>query len=61
MLKARVLENGIEIKILNLLDNLHLTVTASSVFSFGNSTLGFTIVAQVRRHCNLQDFHQTSL
>ena len=48
-------ENGIEIKILNLLDNLHLIVTASSVFPFGNSTLGFTIVAQVRRHCNLQD------
>lgn len=44
-------ENGIEIKILNLLENLHLIVTASSVFPFGNSTLGFTIVAQVRTHC----------
>lgn len=40
-------ENGIEIKILNLLENLHLIVTASSVFPFGNSTLGFTIVAQM--------------
>jgi hypothetical protein len=41
-------ENGIELKILNLLKNLHLIVTASSVFPFGNSNLGFTIVAQVR-------------
>ncbi|MCI30434.1 transcription factor bHLH25, partial [Trifolium medium] len=43
-------ENGIELKILNLLQNLHLIVTASSVFPFGNSNLGFTIVAQVRTH-----------
>ncbi|WJX70082.1 hypothetical protein P8452_54230 [Trifolium repens] len=40
-------ENGIELKILNLLKNLHLIVTASSVFPFGNSNLGFTIVAQM--------------
>ncbi|CAJ2661436.1 unnamed protein product [Trifolium pratense] len=40
-------ENGIELKILNHLQNLHLIVTASTVFPFGNSNLGFTIVAQM--------------
>lgn len=44
-------QNGIEIKILDLLENnLHLLVTASSVLPFGNSTLGITIIAQVRTH-----------
>lgn len=40
-------ENDIEIKIYNVLENLDLFVTASSVLAFGTSTLGFTIVAQV--------------
>ncbi|XP_012570599.1 transcription factor bHLH25-like isoform X2 [Cicer arietinum] len=41
-------QNGIEIKILDLLENnLHLLVTASSVLPFGNSTLGITIIAQM--------------
>ena len=40
-------ENGIELKILDQLENLHLSVTGSSVLPFGNSTLGITIIAQV--------------
>ncbi|KAJ1396743.1 Helix-loop-helix DNA-binding domain superfamily, partial [Sesbania bispinosa] len=42
-------ENGIQLKILELLENLHLYVTGSSVLQFGNSTLGITIIAQVLR------------
>lgn len=57
--EARVMENevlieihcekeyGVELKILDLLENLHLCVTASSLLPFGNSTLGITIIAQV--------------
>lgn len=40
-------ENGIELKILDHLENLQLCVTGSSVLPFGNSTLGITIIAQV--------------
>ena len=40
-------EDGVELKILDHLENLQLCVTASSVLPFGNSTLGITIIAQV--------------
>ncbi|KAL1298036.1 transcription factor bHLH25 [Arachis hypogaea] len=40
-------ENGIEVKILEQLENLHLSVTGSSVLPFGNSTLGITIIAKM--------------
>ncbi|KAK7255180.1 hypothetical protein RIF29_28584 [Crotalaria pallida] len=40
-------ENGIELKILDHLENLQLWVTGSSVLPFGNSTLGITIIAQM--------------
>ncbi|KAJ1396746.1 Myc-type, basic helix-loop-helix [Sesbania bispinosa] len=40
-------ENGIELKILDLLENLQLCVTGSSVLPFGNSTLNITILAQM--------------
>jgi hypothetical protein len=40
-------ENGIQLKILDMLQNLHLFVTSTSVLPFGNSTLGITIIAQV--------------
>lgn len=40
-------ENGVELKILDQLENLHLCVTGSSVLPFGNSALGITIIAQV--------------
>ncbi|KHN31892.1 putative inactive patatin-like protein 9 [Glycine soja] len=39
-------EDGVELKILDHLENLQLCVTASSVLPFGNSTLGITIIAQ---------------
>jgi len=41
-------ENGIELKILDMLENLHLFVTSTTVLPFGNSTLAITIIAQVR-------------
>lgn len=40
-------EDGVELKILDQLENLHLSVTASSIMPFGNSTLGITIIAQM--------------
>ncbi|XP_061339378.1 transcription factor bHLH18-like [Gastrolobium bilobum] len=40
-------ENGIELKLLDQLENLNLFVTGSSVLPFGNSTLGITIIAQM--------------
>ncbi|XP_027343461.1 transcription factor bHLH18-like [Abrus precatorius] len=40
-------EDGVELKILEQLENLHLSVTGSSVLPFGNSTLGITIIAQM--------------
>jgi len=58
-IEARVMENevlieihcekeeGVELKLLDHLENLHLCVIATSVLPFGNSTLGITIVAQV--------------
>jgi len=41
-------ESGIELKILDMLQNLHLFVTSTSVLPFGNSTLGITTIALVR-------------
>lgn len=58
-IKARVLQNevlvivhcekqqGIMLKILTHLENLHLSVVNSSVLRFGKSTLDITIIAQV--------------
>jgi hypothetical protein len=43
-------QNGIELKILEMLENLHLFVTSTSVLPFGSSTLGITIIAKVRTH-----------
>ncbi|TKY48033.1 Transcription factor bHLH25 [Spatholobus suberectus] len=40
-------EDGVGLKILDQLENLHLCVTGSSVLPFGNSTLGITIIAQM--------------
>ncbi|RZB98126.1 Transcription factor bHLH25 isoform B [Glycine soja] len=40
-------ENGVELKILDHLENLHLSVTGSSVLPFGNSSLCITITAQM--------------
>ena len=40
-------ENGIQHKILDMLQNLHLFVTNTSVLPFGNSTLAITIIAKV--------------
>ncbi|AES68221.2 helix loop helix DNA-binding domain protein [Medicago truncatula] len=40
-------ENGIQHKILDMLQNLHLFVTSTSILPFGNSTLGITIIAQM--------------
>ncbi|KAJ1429163.1 Myc-type, basic helix-loop-helix [Sesbania bispinosa] len=40
-------QNGIELKIMDHLENLHLSVTGSSVLPFGNSALSLTIIAQV--------------
>ncbi|XP_016177509.2 transcription factor bHLH18 [Arachis ipaensis] len=46
-------ENGIEMKILNQLENLHLFVTGSSVLPFGNSALGITIIAKMGDSCEM--------
>ncbi|MED6171514.1 hypothetical protein PIB30_041267 [Stylosanthes scabra] len=44
-------ENGIEVKILEELENVHhLSVTGSSILPFGNSTLGITIIAKMPTH-----------
>lgn len=40
-------EYGVELKILDHLENIHLCVTGSSVLPFGNSALCITITAQV--------------
>ena len=40
-------ENGIELKILDHLENLHLSITGTSVSPFGNSSLSVTVTAQV--------------
>ncbi|KAL2332505.1 hypothetical protein Fmac_020086 [Flemingia macrophylla] len=40
-------EHGVELKILDQLENLHLSVTATSIMPFGNSTLSITIIAQM--------------
>ncbi|KAL2338183.1 hypothetical protein Fmac_012629 [Flemingia macrophylla] len=40
-------QNGIELKLLEHLESLHLTVTATSVLPFGNSALCITIIAQI--------------
>ncbi|KAK7336012.1 hypothetical protein VNO80_28207 [Phaseolus coccineus] len=40
-------EEGVVLKLLDQLENLHLCVTATSVLPFGNSTLGITIIAQM--------------
>nr|KYP37938.1 Transcription factor bHLH19 [Cajanus cajan] len=40
-------EDGVQLKILDQLENLDLSVTASSIMPFGNSTLGITIIAQM--------------
>ncbi|XP_045788557.1 transcription factor bHLH25-like isoform X2 [Trifolium pratense] len=40
-------ENGIVLKILNKLGNLHLLVTSTTVLPFGNSTLRITIIAEM--------------
>nr|KYP42826.1 Transcription factor bHLH25 [Cajanus cajan] len=40
-------QNGIQFILLDHLENLHLTVTASSVLPFGNSALSITITAQM--------------
>ncbi|WVZ21792.1 hypothetical protein V8G54_000336 [Vigna mungo] len=40
-------EYGVELKILDHLENLHLCVTGSSVLPFGNSALCITITAQM--------------
>lgn len=36
-------------RILNLLTSLHLSITSSSIFQFGASTLKITIIAQVQK------------
>lgn len=40
-------QNDIVHKIINLVANLHLSITSSSIFPFGASTLKITIIAQV--------------
>ncbi|KAK2371631.1 transcription factor bHLH18 [Trifolium repens] len=40
-------QNGIELKILEMLENLHLFVISTSVLPFGSSTLGITIIAKM--------------
>ncbi|KAK7270638.1 hypothetical protein RJT34_25944 [Clitoria ternatea] len=42
-----VKHDGVELTVLNLLENIHLSVIASNVLPFGNSTLGITIIAQM--------------
>ncbi|KAJ1426647.1 Myc-type, basic helix-loop-helix [Sesbania bispinosa] len=39
--------NGILLKILTLLQNIHLSIASSSVLPFGKNTLSITIIAQV--------------
>ncbi|XP_019443356.1 PREDICTED: transcription factor bHLH18-like [Lupinus angustifolius] len=46
-------ENGIELKLLDQLENLHLCVTGTSVLPFGNFTLGITVVAQMSNTYNM--------
>ncbi|ESW07783.1 hypothetical protein PHAVU_010G158500 [Phaseolus vulgaris] len=46
-------EYGVEIKILDHLENLHLCVTGSSVLPFGNSALCITITAQMDEQCQM--------
>jgi len=43
-------QNGILLKILTHLANLHLSVVNSSVLQFGKSILDITIICQVRTH-----------
>ncbi|XP_058729859.1 transcription factor bHLH25-like [Vicia villosa] len=40
-------QNGVLVKILTHIENLHLSVKSSSVLEFGKSTFGITIVAQM--------------
>jgi hypothetical protein len=40
-------QNGIELKLLNHIENLQLFVTGSSVLPFGKSTISITIIARV--------------
>lgn len=40
-------QNGIELKLLNHLENLQLFVTGSSVLPFGKSAISITIIGQV--------------
>lgn len=40
-------QQGVGIKILSEIENLHLSVVNSSVLVFGNSTLDLTVIAQV--------------
>jgi len=47
-------EYGVEIKILDHLENLHLCVTGSSVLPFGNSALCITITAKVRCYASIK-------
>jgi len=47
-------EYGVEIKILDHLENLHLCVTGSSVLPFGNSALCITITAKVRYYASIK-------
>ncbi|KAK7381548.1 hypothetical protein VNO80_00093 [Phaseolus coccineus] len=46
-------EYGVELKILDHLENLHLCVTGSSVLPFGNSALCITITAQMDEECQM--------
>jgi UTP:GlnB (protein PII) uridylyltransferase len=46
-------QNGILLKILTNLENLHLSVVNSRVLNFGKSTLDITIVAKVHIQVNI--------
>ncbi|KAL2338184.1 hypothetical protein Fmac_012630 [Flemingia macrophylla] len=46
-------QNGIELKLLEHLESLHLNITASSVLPFGNSALCITITAQMGEAYNM--------
>lgn len=50
-------ENGTELKILDHLENLHLSVNGSSVLPFGNSALSVTVIAQVNTHITYMHQH----
>jgi hypothetical protein len=52
-------QNGIELKILEMLENLHLFVISTSVLPFGSSTLGITIIAKVRTHHQISMLYST--